>query len=540
MEFTRRSFLKSALVAGAAVAGTAGLAGCAPIKGGSSKADDVAENLASTGEALQAQNINGVEYDADESFDVIVVGAGTAGLVAALRANENGLKTVLLEKNSKTGGTSGCTEGMFAVGSDMQKEIGFNATPNDFIEQIQEYCHFTNNERVVKRFVDTSKDGLNWMLEQGVEFDGILKLSSDNMTWHIYKGYGAQATETLTNKAIADGVDVRCEMPGKELVVDDDGAVAGVVAVAPDGTRTLLRSRAVVLATGGIANSPEMMNKYTYLDPERWIPMGMPGREGDGWNMGLSAGAALHHPCAVMQAEGSVDGILDLEDHVYATTAGAPGLWVNQNAVRYCDEWRAAPDFTCYGAVMEPWPQTYVISDTSFLELQRDEGLMLTPCAMLLEGTKLPDLMDDIEAAVENAGVEAYKADTVEELAEKLGLDPATLKETVDRYNEFCKQGEDEDFRKDPGHLFAMEKPPYYGFAVRPTYYTTVGGLKVDEDMRVVKEDGHAIPGLYALGSDAGGMYGFTYDVGAAPGSQQGFCVTGGLLAADHIKGYLA
>ena len=193
-------------------------------------------------------------------------------------------------------------------------------TVDEAVNSIEEYCHWTNNEGVTRAYVNKSAEMINWMQEHGVEFDGILTLSEPEVkTWHIYKGYGEQATQTLYAAAQTAGVDVRMNSAGKQLVLNDDGSVRGVIAEDENGN-TLYNAPVAIMCGGGFANNPDMMRQYTYDDPDRWYNVGAPGREGEGIQMGLSAGAALHRPCAVMEAEGFVKGIDDFANNVYAVT----------------------------------------------------------------------------------------------------------------------------------------------------------------------------------------------------------------------------
>lgn len=520
----RKEFLTGAALLGVGALG-ASVVGCS------------SQNQAGSGEASGAAAEEAIEYANEESFDVVVVGAGTAGLCAAVRSAELGMKTVLLEVNPNVGGTSAMTEGIFAVGTAMAEAEGSTVTVDEAVLSIEEYCHWTNNEAVTRAFVSRSAGTIDWMLEQGISFSGILTLSDPTVkTWHIYDGYGTRATEILLDRAIELGVEVRTRSNGKQLVTAEDGSVTGVIAEDENGN-TLYNAPVALMCGGGFANNPDMMREYTYDDPDRWFNVGAPeGRNGNGILMGLSAGAALHRPCAVMEAEGFVDGIADFTNNVYAATAGAPAFWINERCERFCNEANAAPNFTYYGAINSSQHATYVVCDTNWIEFNKANGSYFTTSAYLLEGDPLDKLDEQLEEAVNSVGIGAYKADTIEGVAEQLGLDPKKLAESVAHYNELCAEGKDTDFGKEPRALVVMDKAPWYGFEIVPTYYTTVGGLKVDPQCHVLSTDGDVIKGLYACGGDAGGVYGYTYDVGAAAGSQQGWAATSGLIAAEDAK----
>ena len=148
----------------------------------------------------------------------------------------------------------------------------------------------------------------------------------------------------------------------------------------------------------------------------------------------------------------------------------------------------------------------------------------------------MPEFRDEIEVAITRENPRVFKCDTLEELAEKLDVDAATMLETIDQWNGYVDNGKDEDFLKSPENMRKVQTPPFYGFKTMLAFYTTVGGLKVDETARVLDKVGHdPIPGLYALGCDAGGLFGGTYDVTTCPGSNQMWDRQTGYFAGTHI-----
>jgi fumarate reductase flavoprotein subunit len=153
----------------------------------------------------------------------------------------------------------------------------------------------------------------------------------------------------------------------------------------------------------------------------------------------------------------------------------------------------------------------------------------------------LPDIYEKIEQKLAQPNPIAFKADSIEKLASLMGLDPKALADTISVYNGYVAAGRDLDFDKPAKWLLPLKQPPFYGFSVKLAFHNTLGGLKVDELTRVLaKADGQPIPGLYACGSDAGGIWGHYYDMINAPGEMQGWCSTSGLMAAeDAVQRYL-
>lgn len=150
----------------------------------------------------------------------------------------------------------------------------------------------------------------------------------------------------------------------------------------------------------------------------------------------------------------------------------------------------------------------------------------------------MPNLSRELESLIE-MGIVA-KGDTVEDLAAQFDLDGNALRATLDRYNEMCANGRDEDMFKPAEFMIAMEEGPYYLMDCYVSYLTTVGGVKVNPNAEVLRDDSSVIPGLYAGGCDAGGLYGDTYDVYVAPGSQAAWCIYTGRVAAEQAAAYIA
>jgi fumarate reductase flavoprotein subunit len=159
----------------------------------------------------------------------------------------------------------------------------------------------------------------------------------------------------------------------------------------------------------------------------------------------------------------------------------------------------------------------------------------------LQPGKPVPDLYEKINEKLAEANPVAFKADSIEELARHMGLDPKALADTISVYNGYAASGQDLDFDKPAKWLLPLKQPPFYGFSVRLALHNTLGGLKVDEFTRVLAKAGRRpIPGLYACGSDAGGIWGHYYDWINAKGEMQGWCSTSGLMAAeDAVQRYL-
>jgi fumarate reductase flavoprotein subunit len=408
-----------------------------------------------------------------------------------------------------------------------------------------DYQRCASNARVLRRYLSRSGATIDWLISQGVEFT---PLQPNNPNTHFYVNTGPdkslggarQGIQTLYAKGRGYGVKFLFETSAKELVMKN-GKVAGVVAVKENGDRIAINAPVVVIATGGYANSREMFERFTTYNYDSLETWGLGGRTGDGINMALSAGAALHLPAAV------TFGGLTLHREREASRVNVVGcrqqplVWVNESARRFADEGTIV-DWTPCGEAASLQRKVFTIADTALFDTMKAHGVWNgMPLTDMQPGNPLPDLYEKLDQKLAEPNPVAFKADTIEELAKLMGLDPKTLTDTIATYNGYAEAGRDLDFDKPAQWMFPLKQPPFYGFSVKLAFHNTVGGPKVDEQARVLaKADGQPIPGLYAAGSDAGGVFGHYYSISIAPGEMQGWCSTSGLMAAeDAVQRYL-
>lgn len=523
MAISRRAFLAGSFVAGAGVVG--GLAGCAPTAQTSA---GVASS--SDGEPQKIEH----RPASTESFDVVVVGSGTAGTCAALRAAEEGLSVVCLEKNSSLGGTSVFAEGLCGIGSSYQAEQGIQVDKAAVLADTMSYHHFACLGPVVHAFLDNCGATIDWLQGQGVTWASVVALGESYPVWHLPADETGAPThmqavlEILQRKAEAAGVEFRTSAAMTGLAVSD-GAATGVY-LGSGNAETLIEASAVILASGGYANNAELFEKFTGRPYDSVHVWGMTGRDGDGISAATgTANADTHIPSAVMYHTGRIDGTDAFSDVPNFVLTMQPTMRVNAAAERYFNE-AATSDFSSTGNVLTTNAANYVVFDDAYIDHIEQNGPF---CPMPNLGAFVGQPFACREGIELCEGV--LKADTVEELAELLGLDAQALAATVERYNGFCENGVDIDYGKPAAQLLSVSVAPFYGAKITPTLFTTVGGLRVNEHLQVIDMQGAPIAGLYAAGGDAGGLYGANYDVDVCSGSQQGWAATSGRLAAEHI-----
>lgn len=452
-------------VSGATISSTAyiaALTACVEQAGGDVEALSSREIAASDEEA----------YPVTEA-DVIVIGAGGAGLSAAKTADENGASVILIEKSSNVGGNTLCaTMGINAAESQVQTDLGVTVTVEELIEA--QLNNEDADEALVTAFAENSGETIDWLASLGVEFsaeggnsDFMLMATADGKT-------STTLINALNNSLTSTDITLYLNTTATTLVTDENGAVIGVVCEDADGNEVTFTGKAVVLATGGFGQNSELLAEVR-PDLANAITDEIAPTTGDGLLMAQALGADT----------------VNLEDiqlfpHVIVgygllTPMNLPGgfnpdaIYVNENAERF-----VAEGFEVSDAILaQPDGMAYCIFTENNLN-ETLEGLM--ELGYVVSG------------------------ETVEELAENLGLDADALQATIDQWNADCEAGADSQFGREE-NLNKLEGTLYgYNFGVGAHYF--MGGILINEYTQVVDTNGDAIVGLYAAGEVTGGFHG--------------------------------
>jgi fumarate reductase flavoprotein subunit len=472
--------------------------------------------------------------------DVVVVGSGASGLAAALEVAQAGVRVAVFEKQSSLGGTSNFFEGVFAVGSAMQKEKYIAYSSDQAFKNFMEYNHWRVEARLVRSLINRSADTIDWLGTHGVEFVEVtINMPDAPRTYHVVKGRGQAVVKALVQKATEKGVVIKAASPVKQILKGKRG-LSGVV-VELDGKDTFVACRAVVIASGGYANNAEWIKKYAGLDLGRTVnPMGNVGKMGDGIRMAWEMGAA---------AEGM--GVLHLirvapfgpEFPFMNSVEGAaiqPVLWVDPKGERFCDEGIAYYD-TSLGNVNSRYKQgyTFCLFDDTIKKRFIEKGVFRGMGTVVPPGCKLRDLDEQLERFLSLNSKEFFGANSIEELARKMEVDSQALRTTVEQYNKCCAQRYDAEFAKDPEYLLPLNGPRFYAAKARTCFLGTMGGIKINHKTEAVDEYGTPIAGLYAAGLDAGGLHAESYSMRDTSGIASAFAVISGRVAGENAAKYL-
>lgn len=529
-QLSRRSFLAASALTGAGVLGVAMMSGCA-----------------STATAEE------VKPDPTEFYecDVVVCGTGTAGLSAAFRLRELGADVIVVEALSEEGlgGNSKYVEGLSSGGSNCIDGVWSPNTDPGIIEYgfkvLKDYCNSSCDLKLLRKWINGMNDILDWTTNvQGIKYKGLdIPLNSTMMAPPL--SYEEDEAKTIPpGKYTIMQMYDRCKEMGAqfvfdaratELIVGDDGAVRGVICDHLDGSRLRVDARAVIMATGGFSADRELIEEFTHYSYDALIPYGTSGSQrGDAIRMGRTVNALLHHPEALMFCSPVLPGYFNKGALTICGVNQADTCFFNERGERFCNE-ECIKDWATSGNLGAQQKHIFVVVDDDFVEKIETAGPVTKRTNYFVENEPVPVFRSEIEEALTRENPRVVKGNTIEEVAEQLGIEPAALKAHIDQWNGYVDAGVDADFQKDPKYMRKIQTPPFYGFKTMLAFYGTVGGMKVDEYARVMDKSHAPIPGFYAAGSDAGGLFGGTYDVAACPGSEQMWCRSSAKWAAEHI-----
>ncbi len=494
--------------------------------------------------------------------DVAVCGAGAAGVIAAVRAAELGAKVALLQKESvpvSQGNASSCIIKSESTEGGIKKWLTFATAVNAW----------RNNRKLLEAYVDRSEEAIKYVCEWGglTEETG-WKNEKNGMTKYqdtstVYTGIWRDATQTydmgddkvsvfipwfgpkpnnygtlvsyILDEAQAkfgkDKLQTFFSTPVVQLV-KDGGKIVGCVGQREDGKFIKFNAKSVILATGAYENNQTMVRRFcpdTYHFDKKVYH-----RTGDGNILAIEAGGVME-PVAHSHIMHDFDAGLMWDE--------PPFLMVNMNGERFVSEevdmayvnnvLRWQPRFK--GENMDPEHQETgslgwycQIYDNDYMEYATGP----VPPVVMERYFKEGDPSKHVSVFPEL--IDTFQADTIEELAEKMGIPAAATAASLKRYNEMCDKGFDADFGKDPKYLHKIEHAPFWGTRRHIRCSSITAGVLSDEYGRVTTEDGDVIPGLYAVGNLGGQFYGAPDYPFFHPGLSIGHAVTFGYIAGEH------
>jgi fumarate reductase flavoprotein subunit len=460
--------------------------------------------------------------------DVVVVGAGIAGLTAALSAAGTGAKTILLEK-----GPTYNVRGLHnaAIASRLQKKAGIKIDREQLISTIMEWGAYRSDQKLVKLWADNCDTVMDWLLDMAEAANVQVILDPTTKPWYFLNYptihvFPPKLQETLAEMLLSNGqalgVEYRFESPAIQLVRKGKDRVAGVIARNAQGDYIRFNARkGVVLCTGDYGNDRQMVQEYCWPTVASLkCAYTTDLNTGDGHKMGLWVGAAMDEPphCPMLfdWAVWSQSGLFNL--------ARQPWLYVNTNGERFMNEdlpW----GYECTQIIQQPGKVAWSVWDAKY---EQEIPRMGSQCCKNMGPPTFLWNPKQLEEALENGNV--LVAPTIVELAQKMGVPVDTYQATVARYNNLARNGQDSDFGKHPNRLTIIKKPPFYACQMEARYMVILSGLKINTKLQVIDTERNAIPGLYAAGNVSGSFFGNQYPT-TIPGLTHSRAWTFGRLA---------
>jgi fumarate reductase flavoprotein subunit len=524
-EIDRRLFVKGAALVGGAAALT-GLVACgqeAPAKtegGGEPGTEPV--KVAET-------------YDCD----ILIAGCGISGLECAAAASLNGAKVIGIEKRDYLGGNGQFTEGLFAVNSPIQKELGITFDKKVLMRKELPDSQYAADGSLWDKFLDRTGEDIGWLMEHGVSFgtedipEGVT--DAGGLTpipcVHLFKDRSASSEliPSMTKIAEENGAEFFTQTPFTALITDAAGKVIGAYATNASGETLQFNAKKVILATGSFAGDEELMNLCGFNVEGLDIANSELSQfsTGDGIKAAVKACNAKtlveHAGWNSFNIIGSIDNWNMFS--VWSVSNPSECMLVNQDGARFIPE-----DFAVGNSQRAAIPgltqkQIYSVFDRASVERWVDYPLILQPPMYT------PFTLAELDAINDPA---LCVGDTLEDAGQKAGIDLDLLKKAVDRYNELVAQGEDEDYGKASDKLYPISTPPYYVAKISVRPYVMIGGLYTDRDMRVLDARKNVIEGLYAIGVDGCMLYRTIYSYDYALASANAHNIFSARVAAEH------
>ncbi|MFW2404353.1 MAG: FAD-dependent oxidoreductase [Gammaproteobacteria bacterium] len=479
--------------------------------------------IGATGIALGAAALPGALRAAlaEDTWDLIVIGGGTAGIPTALFAAERA-RVLVIEKAPLLGGTLDRSTGQIAAaGTVFQDAKGIEDTPDAHYDDIMRINEHTSDPALTRLFVDNAADALNWLAANGYAVEPTHPVTGSGhehfriarYQWGPQGGWSIfQAFEPLIKTAVDERrLSILTNTSAADLIIDSSGAVTGVVATDAEGQRFDLRARNVVLATGGCASNPHMFEELHGVP--LYCQVAHPNSQGIGITLGLSAGGTLRGGDKYAPLLGAILA----NDYYPSPPAAIPPLnpslrapWellVNSNGERFVREDEPSIDHMEKLLAQQPGHRHWAIFDAEILD-------------------KAPPLVPDWDQQqvrdASNRQPMFYSADNIGELAVRAGVNPRELRATVEAYNQARSTGEPDPLGLEHRPL-PIAKPPFYAIRMQGWTLISFAGLDVDTNLQVLTGDRVPVPNLYAVGEVIGA------------GATSGQAYTNGMLVTPAI-----
>lgn len=489
-------------------------------------ATQAAETESAVQETEAEEDKDDQSYDQVKEADVIIVGAGGAGLAAAIAAADEGADSIIIvEKLAKTGGSLNFTSGSMSGAETIIQELdGIEDTKESYIQDILSNGAQLGDKELIQIFVDEDVDAIQWLWDHGLseytfsEQNGLKSVfAPEHQLYSVQRTYKPKAMDPtkyksavheILDKEVAgyDNISIDYYTEVTELLGNDKGQVLTAVGYNSDTKETVRYNakKGIIMATGGYSGNPKIMGEYA-RHGDKYLVGGADSADGKGIRIMQNVGAKVDEekmsyiPTFPMGLEysGGKGAIGD----VYMWKAG--GIYVNQEGRRFINETldEVVPRETALEEQTDA-VQYNIFTDKIIEDLKAGNGAFMW------------DYYYEPEDGMGHKLIRS--ADSLEELADMIGVPKDALAETVNTYNAAVESGGTDEFGRDfsgtpTAYSLAVNKiegDKYYAVPIKALVVMTLGGVSVNKDMQVVDESGSAIPGLYAAGEVVGGIWG--------------------------------
>ena len=496
----------------------------------------------------------------EKECDVLVLGGGGAGLVAAARAAyKTGLRVIVLEKQEKTGGGAWYAADFKVYNSRWQKERGVPDTLEDSLRKAMDDTFWRLDPVLARRCFEATGEFFDWLCDTGENaeeefregtyiFDG-----PDGPVIPVFRkmrrgrqgGTGKYVMDRMLALCRAEGVEILTGCRATELLAEN-GRVTGALAE-DDGGGYRIRCGACILATGSWIEDPEVLRrvdpKFASMEKVR-SPHRSPAYTGDGLRLARQAGVLLDEESMCLRLMGPVFMPADSTPYpVFRAMNMDPApIWVNEQGRRWISE-TVGMRRGFFDAAIPLREQTHGVSYTVFDANCIEAAIGRSRIGAQSRPFPMPPLPEDwradMAAAVRDYGFALFEAGTPAELAEKIGVPVEAFTETIERYNTLCDHGVDTDFCKLPEQLTPLRKAPYYALRCSMATDGAFGGVPVDAELRAQRDGGGTTENLFAVGDIASGRFISPGGIKVQIINDLAWAFASGFLAGEHAAEYI-